>query len=321
MEQLLLTYILLSSTLGLFGFLLSCFIFLKFDKVKGFFNKRAGTEIVTFFSFRTVRTVLIALIVGGILSGVDYILPYTPLGKNMSDQAEEWLSVFFVVLTLGYPAWRIVQCILQYTRSDDKKTDMWLIAYKALMNVAMLFGGYLAIIVLAFVAVILSFTRWCTFIPNGLRELSGVNVVPESKMYYIAGAALGVIAVVSQWIADGDLFVAWLVGISVTAFILYAIFRIRSTPKEGRKQLSWQWGYMILTTYAVFTITWILIFIALILLIIYIIFMFIGDSSSSKDPYKVTCDNLTSDVINGRGICSITNSRCKARDTGSCPYK
>ena len=36
--------------------------------------------------------------------------------------------------------------------------------------------------------------------------------------------------------------------------------------------------------------------------------------------YKVTCENLTDDVINGRGICKITNSRCKMRDTGVCPY-
>ena len=31
-------------------------------------------------------------------------------------------------------------------------------------------------------------------------------------------------------------------------------------------------------------------------------------------------DRLTDDVINGRGICKITNSRCKMRDTGVCPY-
>ena len=108
-------------------------------------------------------------------------------------------------------------------------------------------------------------------------------------------------------------------GISVLALIGYAWYQIRSAAPEGRKQIAWRCGYMVLTTYAVFTITWILIFVAVALLILYIV-LFATSNSGGKGKYKVTCENLTDDVINGRGICKITNSRCKMRDTGVCPY-
>lgn len=58
---------------------------------------------------------------------------------------------------------------------------------------------------------------------------------------------------------------------------------------------------------------------AIALLILYVVLAATGNTGG-KDKYKVTCDNLTDDVINGRGICKITNSRCKMRDTGVCPY-
>lgn len=72
---------------------------------------------------------------------------------------------------------------------------------------------------------------------------------------------------------------------------------------------------MVLTTYAVFTITWILIFVAIALLILYIVLSAAGNSGG-KGKYKVTCENLTDDVINGRGICKIQtpDARCAIRE-------
>ena len=187
-------------------------------------------------------------------------------------------------------------------------------------KLAGLFGGLLLLVILSFVAVILSFTKWNGFVPKHLREMSGVDVVPESNSYYWIGAVLGVVAVLSQfWGSDGEAVIGWLVGISVLALIGYAWYQIRSAAPEGRKQIAWRCGYMVLTTYAVFTITWILIFVAIALLILYIVLSATGNSGG-KGKYKVTCENLTDDVINGRGICKITNSRCKMRDTGVCPY-
>lgn len=321
MEQFYAILALLFSFLSLFGFVFAFIVFLKFNAVKGWFNKRAGTEIVSSFGFRTLRTLIVTLVLGYVMVLI-YIFTYAFLGSDMTEGLATTLFIILLALALAYPVWRIVQRFQQYGTSVDKKASLWLIVYDVVMNITALFGGFILIAVLAFAAVILSFTKWDNFVPGRLRELSGVDVVPASKNYYVVGAALGLIAVVSQWIGDGgQVFVGWLVGISALAIIAYAWYQIHSTPKEGRKQISWQWGYMILTTYAVFTITWILIFIALALLVIYIILMFMGHTGSGNDKYKVTCDNLTADVINGTGICSITNSRCKARDSGTCPYR
>lgn len=313
---------LLFPLLSIFGFIFSCAVFFRFDKVKSWINKRAEKDIVSSFSFRTLRTLIITLVSGYVLMMAGVIISLSIWGETATDTSIFWSCSIFAALALAYPVWRLVRRIRQYKDSNDKKAVKWMIIYDLLMNFAALFGGFLLIIVMAFAAVILSFTKWSGFIPGRLRELSGVEVVPESNKYYIVGAVLGLVAVVSQWIGEGgQTFIAWMVGLSAVAIILYAFFQIRNTPKESRKQISWQWGYMILTTYAVFTITWILIFIALILLVLYIILAATGHAGNGKDSYKVTCDNLTDDVINGRGICSITNSRCKARDSGSCPYK
>ena len=50
METIIVLLALLSQILGLFGFVFSCLLFLRFGKVKGWFNKKAGTEIVSSFS-------------------------------------------------------------------------------------------------------------------------------------------------------------------------------------------------------------------------------------------------------------------------------
>lgn len=58
METIIVLLALLSQILGLFGFVFSCLLFLRFGKVKGWFNKKAGTEIVSSFSFRSLRTLI-----------------------------------------------------------------------------------------------------------------------------------------------------------------------------------------------------------------------------------------------------------------------
>lgn len=287
---------------------------MRFGKVKGWFNKKAGTEIVSSFSFRSLRTLIVTGVLGfvmmmvGLLCSVGLFIDKTPTDTQMY-----WFAGTFVALTLVYPVWRVIRRIVRCSRAKNRKAERWRLFYDVAVNLAGLFGGLLLL-------VILSFTKWNGFVPKHLREMSGVDVVPESNSYYWIGAVLGVVAVLSQfWGSDGEAVIGWLVGISVLALIGYAWYQIRSAAPEGRKQIAWRCGYMVLTTYAVFTITWILIFVAVALLILYIV-LFATSNSGGKGKYKVTCENLTDDVINGRGICKITNSRCKMRDTGVCPY-
>ena len=314
METIIVLLALLSQILGLFGFVFSCLLFLRFGKVKGWFNKKAGTEIVSSFSFRSLRTLIVTGVLGfvmmmvGLLCSVGLFIDKTPTDTQMY-----WFAGTFVALTLVYPVWRVIRRIVRCSRAENRKAERWRLFYDVAVNLAGLFGGLLLL-------VILSFTKWNGFVPKHLREMSGVDVVPESNSYYWIGAVLGVVAVLSQfWGSDGEAVIGWLVGISVLALIGYAWYQIRSAAPEGRKQIAWRCGYMVLTTYAVFTITWILIFVAIALLILYIVLSAAGNSGG-KGKYKVTCENLIDDVINGRWICKITNSRCKMRDTGVCPY-
>ena len=309
--------------LSLFGFVYSCILFLRFDRVKGWFNKKAGAEIITTFSFRPFRTLLLTAVLGFIMMPLSLILSIFifPDG-NFTQEETFWFFGIFILLTLIYPTWRVVRRFLRMRRAENKKAERWRFFYDATLNIAGACGGLILLVILSFASVILSLTKWSGFIPGRLRVLAGVEVVPESKRYYAVGVVLEVVAVFSQWLgSDSQNFISWLVGISVVGIAVYAGYQIYSASPEDKKQLSWQWGYMILTTYAVFTITWLLIFAAIALLIIYIALAATGHAGHGKDRYKVTCDNLTDDVINGRGICSITNSRCKARDAGSCPYK
>lgn len=321
MEIIIVLLALLSQVLGLCGFVFSCLLFLRFGKVKGWFNKKAGTEIVSSFSFRSLRTLIITGVLGfvmmivGLLCSVGLFMDNTP-----TDTQVYWFVGTFVALALIYPVWRVIRRIVHCSHAENKKAERWRLFYDVAVNLAGLSGGLLLLVILSFVAVILSFTKWSDFVPKHLREMSGVDVVPESKNYYWVGAALGVVAVLSQfWGSDGEAVIGWLVGISVLVLIGYAWYQVRNAMPEDRKQIAWRYGYMVLTTYAVFTITWILIFVAVALLILYIALSATGNTGG-KDKYKVTCENLTDDVINGRGICRITNSRCKMRDTGVCPY-
>ena len=238
METIIVLLALLSQILGLFGFVFSCLLFLRFGKVKGWFNKKAGTEIVSSFSFRSLRTLIVTGVLGfvmmmvGLLCSVGLFIDKTPTDTQMY-----WFAGTFVALTLVYPVWRVIRRIVRCSRAKNRKAERWRLFYDVAVNLAGLFGGLLLLVILSFVA--------------------------ESNSYYWIGAVLGVVAVLSQfWGSDGEAVIGWLVGISVLALIGYAWYQIRSAAPEGRKQIAWRCGYMVLTTYAVFTITWILIFVA-----------------------------------------------------------
>ena len=216
METIIVLLALLSQILGLFGFVFSCLLFLRFGKVKGWFNKKAGTEIVSSFSFRSLRTLIVTGVLGfvmmmvGLLCSVGLFIDKTPTDTQMY-----WFAGTFVALTLVYPVWRVIRRIVRCSRAKNRKAERWRLFYDVAVNLAGLFGGLLLLVILSFVAVILSFTKWNGFVPKHLREMSGVDVVPESNSYYWIGAVLGVVAVLSQfWGSDGEAVIGWLVVIT-----------------------------------------------------------------------------------------------------------
>ena len=100
METIIVLLALLSQILGLFGFVFSCLLFLRFGKVKGWFNKKAGTEIVSSFSFRSLRTLIVTGVLGfvmmmvGLLCSVGLFIDKTPTDTQMY-----WFAGTFVALT------------------------------------------------------------------------------------------------------------------------------------------------------------------------------------------------------------------------------
>ena len=104
MEIIIVILALLSQILGLCGFVFSCFLFLKFSSIKGWFNKKAGTEIVSSFSFRSIRTLIITgglgfiMMIAGMLSYALLFMDETP-----ADAQACWLAGIYVALVLAIP--------------------------------------------------------------------------------------------------------------------------------------------------------------------------------------------------------------------------
>lgn len=92
---------------------------LRFGKVKGWFNKKAGTEIVSSFSFRSLRTLIVTGVLGfvmmmvGLLCSVGLFIDKTPTDTQMY-----WFAGTFVALTLVYPVWRVIRRIVRCSRAE-----------------------------------------------------------------------------------------------------------------------------------------------------------------------------------------------------------
>lgn len=130
METIIVLLALLSQILGLFGFVFSCLLFLRFGKVKGWFNKKAGTEIVSSFSFRSLRTLIVTGVLGfvmmmvGLLCSVGLFIDKTPTDTQMY-----WFAGTFVALTLVYPVWRVIRRIVRCSRAENRRAERWRLFY------------------------------------------------------------------------------------------------------------------------------------------------------------------------------------------------
>lgn len=307
------------------GLVFAFIFFLRFEKVKGWFNSKAGKEIVTTVRFKDVKTLCITMILEWVMAmvGVIVTMPFYS-DKQLTDNQFALFVSLFLLAGLAYPVYRIIRRVRMFGKEDDRRAGKWRLFYDLFLNFVALSGGWMVVVIMSFVAVLLSLTKWNQFVPSRLRDLSGVDVVPQSITYYIVGCALGVLGVVSQFFGrENEDFIFGLFFVSFLLFLAYIVFRVYKAAPQDRKRLKWMYTYMLFTTYAVFTLTWLVIVIVLVLLVLYLILkiVFANTGGSGRDRYKVTCDNLTDDVINGTGICKITNSRCKMRDTGVCPYQ
>ena len=124
METIIVLLALLSQILGLFGFVFSCLLFLRFGKVKGWFNKKAGTEIVSSFSFRSLRTLIVTGVLGFVMMMVALLCSVGLfIDKTPTDTQMYWFAGTFVALTLVYPVWRVIRRIVRCSRAENRKAE------------------------------------------------------------------------------------------------------------------------------------------------------------------------------------------------------
>ncbi len=313
----------LSQIMVLFSIGFYFFMFLRFGKVKGWFNKKAGSEIVSSFSLQTIRTLCISLLLAVVFSfGVTLCMGLTGMfdSSDIADGYYIGFGLLWLVLSLIYPVLHLIRRISRYKRSEDKKAAKWRLFYDLFINVISAFGGLSFFLIMPFVSVVLSLTKWDDFAPRHFREMTGFEVVPQSIKYYAVGVVLGFVGVLTQFMGSFGETLMSLISFTLIGFAIYMLYKIYRAGSGKREPFVWRYGYIILTTYAVFTITWMLILVAIALLILYIILTYVLDNGP-EGKYKVSCDYLTDDVIAGRGICSLTHSRCEMRDTGRCPMK
>lgn len=252
------------------GLVYSLFLYFRFDKIKAWFNRQAGEEIVPYFIFRPFRTLFIT---GFIALAVFYGFLFTyGLIIDVPDPTEEESARIFlaaICIIAAYPLWRIIRRIYTvFFTGGNRRSKIWRMIYDILLNLSIP-GGFMMLVGGSFVAVILSFTSWNGIIPRKLYQLSGVNVVPANIYYYGIGIVLGLMVVVAQFVSTDtqDTMVA-IAAVGLFAFTAYMLFRLFRTKGEQRRQVAWQCGYMLFTTYAVFTLTWLLVVLVVILLII-----------------------------------------------------
>lgn len=258
------------SLLSWIGLIYSLFLYFSFDRIKTWFNRQAGEEIVPYFIFRPLRTLFIT---GCIALAVFYgFLWYYGIISDAPDfTEEESVRLFFIAISIisVYPLWRIIRRIRTvFFTSGNRRSKIWRMIYDILLNLSIP-GGFMMLVGGSFVAVILSFTPWNQVIPRKLNRLSGVNVVPPNLYYYAIGITLGIMAILSQFVGDSaQEVIGGIVFFGLFAFTVYLLFRLFRAKGEQRRQLGWQYGYILFTTYAVFTLTWMLIVAVVALLII-----------------------------------------------------
>ncbi|NDV45650.1 hypothetical protein D0T49_01115 [Paludibacter sp. 221] len=151
---------------------------------------------------------------------------------------------------------------------------------------------------------------------------------PMSKFAAICtliAACIGVVIVfVMQMVgtsSSSQEIVLWIVMGCAFLVVIYNMYsRIKQLPSIGNK--IGYIAYISVLFYFCAGISAALASFALILVLILLALWIWAKVSggSSGDTHKVSCDNLTHDVINGTNLCRHTNSKCPMTRGGKCPY-
>lgn len=227
--------LLLSQIVFWTGLALAFMLFFRFGKVKDWFNRKAGAEIVSTVRFRDVRTLCITIVLEWVMAMVGVLVTMSFYSeKQLTDNQFVLLYSLFLLVGLTYPAYRLVRRIRHLKSCNDRRAARWRLYYDCLLNYAALSGGWMVAVIMSFVAVLLSLTKWKSLVPGRLRDMSGVDVVPPSITYYLVGCVLGVVGIVSQFFGrEKEDFIFGMIFVSLFAFLAYIVFRDTSGCSSG----------------------------------------------------------------------------------------
>ena len=323
-----------STTLGIVILLLGQILFwasivytsllvLRYRKITEWYNRKAGKEIVSHFRFRSLAPLVLTAFFGLIALCVGLT---SATGDNVSNEQVSYNMLWAGILALVYPVSWLVWRLVRAGRSENPRAERWRLIHDASLNIAIGFGGGIVLIIGVGLTVLASFTKWDHFFPEKWREIAGVDVVPESKTHYLVAAGLSVVAIITQFIPNGENIVTTIIGLVALAVVGIVVWKIWHTPKELRHSIAWRWGYIAVSSYIVFIVTFWIILVIVTLYAIYLILTYVvgggaqGKSSGSGN-YRVTCNHLSHDLLGGSNKCDISGDTCSAINGGSCPYK
>ena len=299
------------------GLVYSALLFLCYRKMAGWYNRRAGEKIVTHFRFRSLLPLVLTLVCMPVAFVVSEQVYKPDLGTGFIIMA----GCLSLVCPVAWLVWRLVKA----GSSANPRAGRWRLLYDVLLNLSIASGGVIVMGVAVALTVLASFTKWDRFFPKKWREFSGVDVVPATKTHYLVAAGLAVVALATQFFADSERLVGTILSVVLLVAVGMVLWQVWHTPRGERRAVAWRWGFIAVSSYMAFIATVWLIVIALVLLALYLVLTFVGGGkegeSSGNGRYKVSCDQLSHDILGGSNRCNLSGNTCQAIDGGSCPYK
>ena len=216
-----------STTLGIVILLLGQILFwasivytsllvLRYRKITEWYNRKAGKEIVSHFRFRSLAPLVLTAFFGLIALCVGLT---SATGDNVSNEQVSYNMLWAGILALVYPVSWLVWRLVRAGRSENPRAERWRLIHDASLNIAIGFGGGIVLIIGVGLTVLASFTKWDHFFPEKWREIAGVDVVPESKTHYLVAAGLSVVAIITQFIPNGENIVTTIIGLVALAVV------------------------------------------------------------------------------------------------------
>lgn len=114
--------LLLSQIVFWTGLALAFMLFFRFGKVKDWFNRKAGAEIVSTVRFRDVRTLCITIVLEWVMAMVGVLVTMSFYSeKQLTDNQFVLLYSLFLLVGLTYPAYRLVRRIRHLKSCNDRR--------------------------------------------------------------------------------------------------------------------------------------------------------------------------------------------------------